>query len=305
MIFLLVWRTNAFSAFLYPWGFLLLSLATAAVIAAAVNPASRLGGALGWGPLRWIGVRSYGIYLWQWPIIVLASPARGGFAWGRAVLEVTATVAAASLSWRFVEQPVRHGALVRLRRQLKGRVSVLGHRRPAAALGGAVAAGCACPRWPWPGFFRALAGRAPARCSRCCREPLAGTGPTVRSVANVAMRIPLFSLPIAAPTHSSCRSVVYLGDSTSEGEISTDYIPKASQRLPSQLARVGVRTLRPEISGARSTVETYEGHPNAATVAQQYARRGYRAAGSWRSAPTTWPMSIWAASRGWPGGSPE
>ena len=96
-IVLLVWKTDAFSSFLYPYGFLLLSLATAAVVAAVVHPASRVGAALGCGPLRWIGVRSYGIYLWQWPIIVLATPAgqtsRTGSA---AALEVAATVAIAS-----------------------------------------------------------------------------------------------------------------------------------------------------------------------------------------------------------------
>ena len=38
----------------------LLVPATAALVAATVRPGSRLGRALSWGPLRWIGVRSYG-----------------------------------------------------------------------------------------------------------------------------------------------------------------------------------------------------------------------------------------------------
>jgi len=81
------------------------------------------------------------------------------------------------------------------------------------------------------------------------------------------------------PAKSSCRSVVYIGDSTSEGEISTDYVPNARLRLPAQLAHVGVRTTYPEISGARSIVETFEGQPNAATVAQQHISSGFR--GCW------------------------
>ena len=81
------------------------------------------------------------------------------------------------------------------------------------------------------------------------------------------------------PTRTSCRSVVYIGDSTSEGEISTDYIPNPVLRLPEQLADVGVSTTYPEISGARSIYETFEGLPNAATVAQAHVADGFR--GCW------------------------
>ena len=80
-------------------------------------------------------------------------------------------------------------------------------------------------------------------------------------------------------TKTSCRSVLYIGDSTSEGEISPDYIPNPRLRLQAQLAQVGVRVTYPEISGARSIVETFEGQPNAATVAQRHTSQGFR--GCW------------------------
>jgi hypothetical protein len=75
---------------------------------------------LGVAPLRWIGVRSYGIYLWHVPILVLTTPAAQHQTqlW-RAALQVAATLVVAGLSWRFVEQPIRRGALTRLWRALR------------------------------------------------------------------------------------------------------------------------------------------------------------------------------------------
>ena len=72
---------------------------------------------------------------------------------------------------------------------------------------------------------------------------------------------------------------MYIGDSTSEGQISTNYIPNPRKRLDAALKKVGVRTLYPEISGARSTLETYHGIANGATVAQDHVSSGYN--GCW------------------------
>lgn len=115
VIALLVWQTNQYSAFLYHGGIVLLSVATVLVVAAVAHPATRLGLALGWKPLRWLGVRSYGIYLWHWPIIVLTTPIlQKEINYSLATLQVGATIVVAALSWRFVEEPIRRGALGRL-----------------------------------------------------------------------------------------------------------------------------------------------------------------------------------------------
>ncbi len=112
-IALMIWQTDQYSSFLYRGGFIVLSIATVMVVAALAHPASRLGPILGWKPLRWIGVRSYGIYLWHFPVIVLTTP--GGVANGaeplRELAQLAAIVGIAALSWRFVEEPVRHGAI--------------------------------------------------------------------------------------------------------------------------------------------------------------------------------------------------
>ena len=99
---------------------MLLSLATVLVAARSLHPPAGSVALLGVAPLRWIGVRSYGIYLWHVPIMVLTTPAAAHRTdLLRAVVQVAATVGVAALSWRFVEQPIRHGALARLWRRLR------------------------------------------------------------------------------------------------------------------------------------------------------------------------------------------
>src|SRR6185312_10835769 len=70
-----LWRLGEYSATLYRGGFLLVALATALLIAVVVHGRARLvSSALGCAPLRWAGTRSYGIYLWHWPIYMVTRP---------------------------------------------------------------------------------------------------------------------------------------------------------------------------------------------------------------------------------------
>jgi peptidoglycan/LPS O-acetylase OafA/YrhL len=116
-IILLFCLTGQYDAFVYQGGMVLLSLLSAALIAACVHPGLRVGRVLGVTPLRWIGERSYGMYLWTVPVIVLTTPAGASQSLLRDALQVAGIVAVSELSWRYVEQPVRHGALERLWRR--------------------------------------------------------------------------------------------------------------------------------------------------------------------------------------------
>jgi peptidoglycan/LPS O-acetylase OafA/YrhL len=282
-ILLLVWRTNPFSSFLYPWGFVLLSVGTAALVAATVNPTSRWAFVLAFPPLRWIGVRSYGIYLWQWPVIVLLTPViRNWSAVARPVVEVAATMAIAAVSWHFIEDPIRRNGLVHLgqRMMFSARRRRIGAR--ALALAGPVAV---CVALAVVGLTGLLPAASSSLASSGNSRPLlknvprsvAAQGESPGSGAHPA--VPVIHLTSDVPSRTACHSVVYIGDSTSEGEISPSYIPNAGQRLGSQLTQVGVHTVYPEISGARSIVETYKGYPNGATVAQSHIHQGYH--GCW------------------------
>jgi len=120
VVTVLMCTVGEYSPWLYRGGMLLLSLATVAVVAAASHPAGWFGRLLGVRPLRWLGVRSYGVYLWHYPVIALTAPSVStGFDLPRAVLQVLATLVLAELSWRFVESPVRRGALGRAWRELR------------------------------------------------------------------------------------------------------------------------------------------------------------------------------------------
>ncbi len=119
----LVWLSlnlGEFDPFLYKGGLLFVSLATTMVLAAAVHPHAHLG-FLGVGPLRWIGVRSYGIYLWHWPIFMVTRPGLNVALEGGELLAVrlAATVALADLSYRYVETPLRRGSLGKAWRDLR------------------------------------------------------------------------------------------------------------------------------------------------------------------------------------------
>jgi peptidoglycan/LPS O-acetylase OafA/YrhL len=289
LIIVLVWRTNSFSSFLYPYGFLLLSIGTTLMIAAVVNPTSRFGEALSWKPLQWVGVRSYGIYLWQWPIIVLANPSATGFNLPRAALQIAATLLVASLSWRFVEDPIRHGALGRLWRQARAGAARLEVRRRTQTLVAATAAALllavvglagALPVASHGGSGPKRNAKAPQALTLAAAHSTGSqTSSTTTSSTRTTTTTPAAAAATARPKKTSCRAVVYIGDSTSEGMISTDYIPNPTQRLQAQLGDFGVGTVYPEISGARSIVETFQGQPNAATVAQNHVSAGYK--GCW------------------------
>jgi len=101
------------AAWMYRGGYAAFGLCVAAVITSAVQPGRfALRSFLSLAPLVWIGRISYGLYLWHWPVIVVASPARTGLDGpSLTVVRVGLTFAFATASYYLVEQPIRRGAL--------------------------------------------------------------------------------------------------------------------------------------------------------------------------------------------------
>ncbi|WP_349898738.1 acyltransferase family protein [Parafrigoribacterium soli] len=97
----------------YQGGLAVVAVLTLVTITGAFVPGSWLGRALDLPPLRWIGERSYGLYLWHWPVFVLVVaalprwPRLGAAGWALGGIALAITTVAAALSYRFVEQPIR------------------------------------------------------------------------------------------------------------------------------------------------------------------------------------------------------
>ena len=73
--------------------------------------------------------------------------------------------------------------------------------------------------------------------------------------------------------------MAHIGDSTSEGLVSPDYLPHRAQRITARYAAVGVERTWLDISGARSVVETLPGQVNGYDAARALVKDGFR--GCW------------------------
>ena len=120
-IFLMFVYVNQYDTFVYRGGMFLLSIVAAVTIAVSAHQESLLGKALGCFPLRWLGARSYGVYLWYFPVLILTTPAvdTEGINPIRAVLQIFLIILISALSWRYIEDPIRHGALKRIIQDIK------------------------------------------------------------------------------------------------------------------------------------------------------------------------------------------
>jgi len=101
------------AAWTYRGGLAAVAGLTAVLIAAFLVPDSPLARVVDLAPLRWLGVRSYGVYLWHWPVFVLLTAALppeatdGPLVWAVGGASAAVTVAVAAASFRWLETPLR------------------------------------------------------------------------------------------------------------------------------------------------------------------------------------------------------
>ena len=101
------------ASWLYRGGYLLAALLTAACLACSMVPGSAAGRVLSARPLRYLGSRSFSLYLVHYPLFILMNPATRTTAvtWWEQALQVIVAIAAAEAFYRLVERPL--GGLAR------------------------------------------------------------------------------------------------------------------------------------------------------------------------------------------------
>ena len=100
---------------LFRGGFLITSIATAIVIACVVTPNSNLNSILGLAPFVWVGKRSYGLYLWHWPVFQLTRERvdvdiNG---WELFAVRMFVTLVLVEISYQCIERPIRERRMMR------------------------------------------------------------------------------------------------------------------------------------------------------------------------------------------------
>lgn len=279
----LVTQTDQATIATYRWGLLLLSVCAAAVLAAVAHPNTLLGKAFGIAPLRWVGERSYGLYLWHLPVIVFTpQDVLATQPVVRGLIQVLVMVGLAAASWHFIEDPIRtHGLLGALRAggafvQRPGSAPN-SRRSPGLALGASVFVPLAVLAMLLP---RALPRESASQVAAPLPAPVTapGTSSTPGSPTTPGTSAPTSPLT-SGPARTKCTSVFLVGDSTSEGLYGKASVLSPAQNLKGQLQDVGVRSFTADISGARSIIESYENEPSGEQVVKKRVAAGYR--GCW------------------------
>ena len=120
--FLFIDQSNAS---LYRIAFPLAGIFGCLVIISLVHPASRFAPLISTAPFRWIGQRSYGIYIWHWVVFQVTRPSvdLSGQTWALYLARVLLVLALADISLRWVEIPFRQGVVQNWFRGMKYRSS--------------------------------------------------------------------------------------------------------------------------------------------------------------------------------------
>ena len=287
----LFWLLPDYSPNLYNWGLLALSAASVAVITAALDKRTLTSKFFGLTPLRWIGERSYGIYLWHLPAIVFI-PQWENLPWAHPVLVTVVAIALAHISWTLVEDPIRrHGVVTPLKQWWAQRHTLprMGLAVPATLLAAVVAMGI-------PAAWNTSLDQAEQPGAQQMGVKIGGDGPAP-APGKSAQASESDQTEGAAPSSSAesadskdaaaqagktrCTTVIHVGDSTSIGMFDDGYLSDPQRNAQVTYKNVGAHEVVADVTGARSTVESLEGDPSIRDSVQRLLDQGYGEDACW------------------------
>lgn len=279
----LFWLLPDYSPHLYNWGLLALSAASVAVITAALDKRTLTSKFFGLTPLRWIGERSYGIYLWHLPAIVFI-PQWENLPWAHPALVTVVAVALAHISWTLVEDPVRRNGVLAPLKQWWDKRNTLPRMAlaiPATLLAAVVSMGV-------PAAWNNSLNQAEQPGAQQMGVQIGGDGPapsgskekeSSAEASGQASPSTEKATPEAGKTR--CTTVIHVGDSTSIGMFDDAYLSDPQRNAQVTYKSVGAHDVVADVTGARSTVESLEGDPSIRDSVQRLLDQGYGADACW------------------------
>lgn len=143
------------ASFTYQGGMVICSALTALLIFGTIaKEGGLIASILSWKPFIWIGKRSYGLYLWHYPLVLLFTPMNGAFGmdWLYMACAIACTFICATLSYKYVENPIRYGIAKAKEAQVEQAPSE--QATPAAADGLPIVEGLISPAMAEAASFR-------------------------------------------------------------------------------------------------------------------------------------------------------
>ena len=112
MLTMYLQERGVYNPWLYRGGFFVTGVATLLLIAAATHRGAVTGKLLGHPALVWVGTRSYGLYLYHWPVFqMIRKQANIQMSIPQIILGLLITVPITEASYRFIETPIRKNGL--------------------------------------------------------------------------------------------------------------------------------------------------------------------------------------------------
>lgn len=273
--------------FLYKGGILLLNIASVAAIYSVIGARGPWTTIFSWEPLRWIGERSYGIYLWHMPVIYFMPDAwlQNHRVWS-SILVVVLSTALAALSWTMFENPIRRNGVFGPMKQFRAhplealRPITLGSTITLAAV---IAIGI-------PSVF-AMDASKPNTTMSLPEDAQRGGSRDRSKQKDDAAEAPE-SLTTSASDKATwkdqpsdvkmgCEKVIHVGDSTSIGMFDVNQLPEGPESAVTAIDRyldAGAAEVDTSVFGARATNQGFNGngenYPSAIESVQQLLAQG-------------------------------